>query len=247
MSYSRYIIGPRSFWKTWMSHIDAYPLMAANAAGCVLVAFFGYRKMFKHPDNRWQTGEILTPEADGSWDDEYVMSRVSDWVRWMRQFEHKMGIANENIRATSSWTSTTNKGQAELIWDRANMSYAPSNSREYYEEILRIPIQSSFLQKMTNMEEVETDDILAVAKNYEKEIKTGLEKQLLSQDDKVALLNLLGKHADVLELEYKIATANSELGESSNVKSFINQLRSFSNDTTYTEGAWESVITTQHT
>jgi len=221
--------------------MDAYPLFVANAAGCVLISYFGYRKMFKHQDNRWQTGTVLSPSADGSWDEDYVVNNAADWLRWMLQFEDKMAWANQLVHATSNWTSTTDKQHVEFQWDRSEISAAPNNNNTFYKDRIRLPIEPSYLQKMVAMEEVDSDSYMEIAKE---ELEKLTPKKLdLSQDDEAEVLNLLGKHADIFDLEYQIATAHSDVSVTSNVKSFVTKLKSFSNDTTYTEGALQELCT----
>lgn len=223
--------------------MDAYPLFVANAAGCILIGYFGYRKMFKHQDNRWQTGTVLTPCADGSWDEDYVVNNAADWLRWMLQFEDKMAWANQLVHATSNWTSTTDKQHAEFQWDRAEISVTPSNNTTDYKDLIRLPIESSYLQKMVAMEEVDSDSVMELAKEeLEKHSSETAPWKNLSQDDEAELVNLLGKHADIFDLEYQIATAHSDVSVTSNVTSFVTKLKSFSNDTTYTEGALQDLI-----
>jgi len=241
MAYSRYIVAPRSFYKTWLSHIDAYPLFVANAAGCALVMYFGYRKMYKHPDNRWQTGNVLSPEADGSFD-ETAIEKASDWLRWMRQFEHKTASFNELLFATTNWTSTTDKQKAELAWNRSEISYTPSNDAEEYKNILTTFIEPSYLQKMVAMEEVDADEIQQPG---EVELENPMLETVknLTEEQEVHILNLLGKHADVLDLEYQVAVSHSELPDKSDmVRNFCKKLKSYSNDSVYTPGSLMELV-----
>jgi len=243
MSYSRYLVPPRSFYKTWLSHVDAYPLFAANAFGVVLVGYFGYRKMFKHNDCDLHTNTVFTPQVDGSMTQQKI-DHIDGWWRWMRQFQGKTATINELLLCTSIWISTTRSNVAECVWDRTTITYEPSS--ELYQ--MRPTIHPSHLQQMIAMQEVGEDEVQDVLDSFPVRARSSRSyadqvSDAVGTEKGASVIQNLADHAEVLGIQYKILANQGVIkGDSAYAKNYINKLKSYSKDEVPSAAMWKDIL-----
>jgi len=245
--YTRYLIPPRSFYKSWLSHYDAFPLFAANALGGFVVLYFGFRKMFKHPDVAQPSNPVLDPLTESSFTEKNI-TQLDDWWKWFRNVSNatanlSMSPLNLFVLPQSSWMSNVLKVRPESDWDRVREFETPK-------EVLkrRSTIPPSPLQTMTAMKEVSPADRTLFDQELEeaesKKLKREMEiVQKLNEDPyftnvridnktNTTFQNLvfqeLSQNTDVLKKQYELVALEMGIKEDSKfVDEYTRKLKSF--------------------
>jgi len=193
-SYTRYIINPRSFYKVWLSHVDAYPLFVANAAGVGLVTYFLYRKLVKHPDVKLTTcSSFLDPITDGSFD-EGSIKKIDDWRVWLDSFLRAKTNMADLFPFYQLWGESL--GKYENAWDRTDVVDIPSRATK----VEHPRIASSFYQEMIALKKVTEAEDIAVDEYFFVADETASKLPLVTKESIVSLAGNVG----IMEAQLKI-------------------------------------------
>jgi len=236
-SYTRYLIPPRNWWKTWMTHVDAYPLFLPMLLGTCLVIYFGGRKLYKHPDCRTQPTKCRSEvEIDHTFD-ALGVEQSRDHTIWLRRFQNRLGSLLDPLGAATYFSAPMKPSVAIASWDRtSSMHQGPFTGDEIG---TMTSIGPSPLQQMVNMKEVSDEELVVFAHEQESEFKA-MVADLPKPSFPAQTLAHFVNNAEVLELEYQLLAKLSGSPkvsldtDSARVSNYINKLKSLQGSTNLT-------------
>jgi len=236
--YSRYLVPARNLFKTW-HHIDSYPLFSLWIGGTAGVLYFGYRKVWKHPDIVTNGPGILDPESDGSMTEREI-SKILDWTRWFKMTVYEVGMINEALNFAGTMTISGEKGKyadlSQLKFDQTEMRAECKN----YVKDQRAVIQPSALQSMIAMQNISDDELPMIVDSI---ISDYSERDTeLTREARVKVAKDLALHADVLEKQYAVLAHQSGLKSDPRVKEYCNKLASFADTIDVSSEEWIDII-----
>jgi len=235
MAYQRFCIPPKSFYKTWISHIDAWPLFAANGLGIVLCGYAMYRKCFQNPNLIVSTAEsFLDPVTCGSMGEKQIQ-QIDRWKIW---FHNIMG----NMDSVSGPFKDRHVNSLGEQLKGRKRSFDRTEARSAVNKDIERPIVPwSPFQEMISIKEVLDSESVNFNEFIVEEAKEAASP--VSIDEKKAVM-LLAKRADLLGDQFKVLAAETGLfdGNFKGANEYIAKLKSIKDESDITPEVFEAIL-----
>jgi len=233
MSYNRFLIPPKSFYKIWISHIDAWPLFAANAAGVILCGYAMYRKCFCNPNVTIKSGTVLDPFTTGSMGERQI-KQIDEWRIWFESLMGGMaGVSSpvQDILINSLGEQLSSRARS---WDRVD------EDGVVHKDAYRAIVPWSNFQEMISIKETLDKEGLTCNEFIFDEKK---EASPVSVDKKKVVM-LLAKRVDLLDDQFKVLAVETGLfdGDFKGADEYFAKLRSIKDESDITPEVLEAIF-----